>query len=304
MKRAVQMVSVVFAAIFSLVYIIISFIKQRFMFFPVRISYTAPMYLPPEFSYTRVKCLGDDELAVFYRREPDMSLPFVLFCHGTMCVQEFDVALMTDTLPHCNLIAYDYRGYGRSDGLPSEYACTLDLLYLIAWIKHTFPTIDIRHDLILWGRSIGTNVVLQFVGNLARQDIVPNRIFLYTPFTRLSDVLGNLNFPAPFLAYLVGNMDVVQSLKTYCAHDMSRRVLIMGSQHDTVTPWACCEELARAVPLDQVTLRKFIGLHSGQFMQWNIFNEFVAATTRERIDQDVTEADIYKCIAQMFAEEK
>lgn len=277
-----------------------------FAFLPTRIPDEGPpRRLPPGISYTRVPCLGGDELAVYYRSEPDPALPYVLYCHGVMTVQEYDVDFMEASLGHVNLVAYDYRGYGRSDGVSNEYSCALDVLYLLAWMKHTFPAINLSADVVLWGRSIGTNVVLQSVGlNKERQGVLPDRIVLYTPFTRLSSVLRNVRFPAPFLAHVMGNMDVVKHLRRFCAYHRRRRVLIMGTTTDTVTPYSCCLELAGAVSTeDQVLLHTFDGTHIGDFDEWDVFDKWIADTRPELVAEQVTETEILECVRAMFAEE-
>lgn len=280
--------------------------KRSILFFPVRLGDDVPIELPEHFAYTRVRALGDTELAVYYRSDPDYARPFVLYAHGNADVFEFNTVFMEASRAHVNLVAFDYRGYGRSDGVPSERSNDYDLLYLLAWIKHTFPRIDIRRDVVLWGRSIGTHVVLRFISNSdeRRQAILPSRVVLFTPFCRLSDVLANMGFAAPFLARLVGNMDVSRSLVEYCRRDSQRRVLVMGTRHDNVTPFESCAELARDVPPEQVVLCEFRGLHSSEFTWWVVLDEFLAHSTTANdatnAEQEVTEDEILSCIARLY----
>lgn len=272
-------------------------VKRRVLFFAQKISADSPPQLTPGYRHAMVPCLAGYHLAVFFPRKPDRSKPFVLLSHGMIDIVECDHELFASALPHVNLVAYDYRGYGRSEGEPTEYALELDLLCLLAWLKHKFPYVSIQDDVVLWGRSLGTNVVLRCVGNPDRQYILPNRLFLQTPFSRLSDVLANIGLAPRWIGYVMGNMDVVEAFTTYIEANPARRVLIMGTEEDAVTPFANCLELARAGG-SQVTLKTFDGVHTSPFQNWDDLVEFAAVA----IDpgDEVTEEEIYAAIREMF----
>jgi len=54
----------------------------------------------------------------------------------------------------CNVIAYDYPGYGLSEGSPTEASCyaAIDTLYEYIVSEINIP----KERLLLWGRSLGT----------------------------------------------------------------------------------------------------------------------------------------------------
>lgn len=290
-------------------YMMLFMVKQTFLFHPHTLTHEMTLsQVPDEIAYARVNCLGDTQLAVYYRREPDYTLPFVLYSHGNMDIVELGSSWMLDSMRSMNIIAYDYRGYGRSDGQPSEYATVMDVWYLLAWIKRTFPTVSIVNDVVLWGRSVGTFVTLACIRDPLRQHLLPRRVFLFTPFARLSDVFDNMGLPLARLTWMVGNMDVSDALKTYCDYDQSRRVLIMGSKCDTVTPFSNSEELASSVARqEQVLLREFYNLHSCFFTYWDVFDEFCRMSSRARVGRadDYEQSDddeILESLALLFDE--
>lgn len=287
-KSIITMLVLILAVLYNIMYRL----KNSLLWFPMRLK--TPLKVYPGVSYERVKCLGDTELAVYYLEKPNMRLPFVLYCHGTMGIQEFETDWIYEVRTRANVVGFDYRGYGRSDGEPSEYAAEYDLLYLLLWMKRKFPTISIRDDVILWGRSIGTYIVMKFVGNPERQAFLPNRLFLYTPFVRFSDVFRNVGFGMSFLAHLVGNMDVTAFLQRYCEYDKNRRVIMIGTQHDSLTPWESCIELCKTVNSDQIILREFDGVHSSSFKSWDLFFEL------ENIYQNIIEDEKYEAIQNLF----
>lgn len=62
---------------------------------------------------------------------------------------------------HCNILLVEYRGYGLSEGIPSEEGLYLDAK---ASLEYLFTRNDINHlEIIVFGRSLGKieiNVIL------------------------------------------------------------------------------------------------------------------------------------------------
>lgn len=52
----------------------------------------------------------------------------------------------------CRVVAFDYEGYGMSQGKPSERAINRDAIAVWRYVRGRFP----RTRIIVWGRSIGT----------------------------------------------------------------------------------------------------------------------------------------------------
>lgn len=251
--------------------------KRRYIYLATRLDPVEhPAQLPDDVHYCRVPVrVGNAELAVYYH-EPHADKPTVVYCHGTHGCVELDWAVFERARPYVNLVGWDYRGYGRSSGTTSEETNEYDLLYVLAWLQQEMGVAP--RDIVLWGRSMGTNVALRFVGHPDRQALLPDRLVLLTPFARLSDVLRSIGFPAPVLAHLVGNMDVTECLRTYCEYAPERRrVLIMGSRHDQITPWENAVELRDVAP-DQCTLTDIGGTHLSEFTDWALLVRFILST--------------------------
>ncbi len=249
-------------------------LKSNFMFFPCRIDSGVPLQLPLGISHCIIGGLGDTPIAVYYRTTPDPALPYVLYSHGSCTIVEFESMLLQRSLAHMNIVAFDYRGYGRSDGVPSEYAVDLDLDFLLEWMTAHYSVP--RSNIVLWGRSLGTNIVMRYIGNPARQDTLPNRVFLFTPFTRYSDVLRRRHFPAPLLAHAVGNMDVMPGVARYLSHaPEKRRMLVIAMRHDFICPYANAEEIRDTAPaqVDLVTIEH--GNHGDEFHHFDTLDRFI-----------------------------
>ncbi len=108
----------------------------------------------------------------------------VLFCHGnggniSNCL---DTALIVHGLG-LNLLLFDYRGYGTSDGSPSEQGTYLDaeaaLEYLVVVRKTP------RERIILWGRSLGGPVAARTAAMHPGGPVI-----LESTFTSLRDLVN------------------------------------------------------------------------------------------------------------------
>jgi fermentation-respiration switch protein FrsA (DUF1100 family) len=113
--------------------------------------------------------------------------PVFLVCHGnggniSHRLALYDALLRLDSA----VLAFDYRGYGRSPGRPSESRAILDAEAAHAWLEeHGFPP----HRIIAHGESLGGGVATELA--LRRQ---VGGLILQSTFTSVPD-LGAEVFP-------------------------------------------------------------------------------------------------------------
>jgi len=87
----------------------------------------------------------------------------------------------------CNLLLVDYRGYGRSDGQPSETGTYLDAR--AAW-EHVTQSRAVSPDrIILFGESLGGAVAIELAGH-----VQPAGLIVESTFTSLADV-ARIHYP-------------------------------------------------------------------------------------------------------------
>lgn len=79
-----------------------------------------------------------------------------------------------------DVVAIDYRGYGKSDGKVSEIGMYEDAELLYEWASSKYP----QQNLILWGRSLGSGVASQLSTKRKAQKLV-----LETPFYNMSELV-------------------------------------------------------------------------------------------------------------------
>lgn len=107
----------------------------------------------------------------------------VLYCHGNAgSVESWSLAALELNQRHqCAVFVFDYRGYGKSEGTPSEEGLLLDAKAARRWLAQKAGVKE--KDIILLGRSLGGGVAV----DLAAKDCARGLI-LESTFSSLPDV--------------------------------------------------------------------------------------------------------------------
>lgn len=94
---------------------------------------------------------------IYQPKERQCKSPTIIFFHGNagnMGHRLQNCVGLYHSL-HCNILLVEYRGYGLSEGVPSEEGLYLDAK---ASINYLFTRNDINHsEIIVFGRSLGMN---------------------------------------------------------------------------------------------------------------------------------------------------
>lgn len=136
--------------------------------------------------------------AWFIKLLPDCRGPTILFFQenaGNIAHRLEMVRIMLQRL-HCNVFMLSYRGYGASDGFPSQRGITKDAQ---AALDHLVQRTDIDTSrIVVFGRSLGGAVGAVLAKN--NPDKVAGLI-LENTFTSILDMAGVL---LPFLRWFIG----------------------------------------------------------------------------------------------------
>jgi uncharacterized protein len=129
----------------------------------------------------------------------------------------------------CNVLAIDYRGYGRSGGQASEAGLNADTLAAYDWLtQHTEPA-----RIIAYGESLGGGPASELATRHKLAGIV-----LQSTFTSIPDMAA-LTFPwLPVRAIVRTRFDVLAKL-----HEISAPKLLIHSRSDEMIPFAMAERL-------------------------------------------------------------
>ena len=177
----------------------------------------------------------------------------VLFLHGNAgnLSNRLHTLEVLHRLEHPVLII-DYRGYGLSDGVPSEAGLVLDARAAWHYLTETLGVAPA--DIVIYGRSLGGAVAAQLAGG-----VEPHALVLESTFSRLRDMAGHRYPFVPVDWLLRIEFDSVAALR-----DFSRPVLVAHSPSDTTVPFALGRRLATSLAAP-VRFVKLSGSHNRAF---------------------------------------
>jgi hypothetical protein len=140
----------------------------------------------------------------------------ILYCHGNKWHMDF-YWQRAKLLAHVNgknrygVLMFDYRGYGLSEGEPTENGMYADTRACISWLK-SHGLKDER--LIIYGFSMGSAPACELSAHPG--DLKPDKIILEAPFAS-SDVMvadaSQLNMPAAYFTELkIDNAEEIKNV--------------------------------------------------------------------------------------------
>ena len=117
----------------------------------------------------------------------------ILYCHGNAWHRSFGHrrSLYNILRNHgFHVVTFDYRGYGDSDGWPTEQGVVDDTVIIYKWVVNQL----LQHDcqIFVWGHSLGTAIATQAVHKvqMCENTKAPCGLVLEAPFTSAVDVIN------------------------------------------------------------------------------------------------------------------
>jgi fermentation-respiration switch protein FrsA (DUF1100 family) len=167
--------------------VVVTFLQARLIYFPSAHYHATPADLGLSFEDLALKTSDDVSIAAWYVPHPHANHS-VIFCHGNagnMSDRLHSIKLLHDM--GLAVLIFDYRGYGRSSGRPSEQGTYDDAE--AAW-RYLVETRGQSPDsLVLFGRSLGGAVAIDLASRHR-----PAALVVESTFTSLVDV-GRLHYP-------------------------------------------------------------------------------------------------------------
>lgn len=168
------------------------------------------------------------------RRSPSYT---VLVCHGNAgnISGRLDRSSLLHTRLGVDVFLFDYRGYGRSGGRPSEEGTYVDA---VAAHRHLVERKGIaRKRLILFGESLGAAVAIEL--SLRER---AGALVLEAPFTSILD-MARIAYPflAPFNSFIRTRYDNLEKISR-----VAIPLLFFHGRRDPTVPFAQGEALFRA----------------------------------------------------------
>lgn len=176
------------------------------------------------------------KLAGWYIPAPDARLT-VLFCHGNG--GNIMHAVNAVELFHemgLNCLVFDYRGYGDSEGKPTEAGTYLDARAAFDWLTQVKGTPAER--IILCGRSLGGAIAAHLA-----TEVGPAALALEGTFTSYADIAAHFYPYMPVRLFARFRYDTLKSIK-----QVRCPLLVVHSKDDRVVPLQFGVRLFDAAP--------------------------------------------------------
>jgi hypothetical protein len=179
----------------------------------------------------------------FFKNEIDPQHPLIVYYGGNA----EDVSLNFGDLGRFTARSFlfmNYRGYGQSDGRPSERTLLDDAVFVLDHVLKT-EGIDPAH-VVLMGRSLGAGVAVHVAATRKVGGVI-----LVTPFDSLVNV-AKVHYPI----FPVGWMLKHRFDSAALAPDIATPALFLSASHDRVVPARLTRNLERVWggPVNTVTV--------------------------------------------------
>jgi len=227
--------------------------QSRLLYHPLREIECTPERVGLSYEQVTLRTPDGLHLAAWYVPAAE-ARGTVLFCHGNAGNMSHRVGTIEIlNRLRMNVLLFDYRGYGASEGSPSEAGTYRDAE--TAW-RHLVEQRGVAPgDLIIHGRSLGGAVAAQ----VARKH-PPRALILESTFTSVPDVARGMFpwLPVRLLARL--RYDTLERIaRIRCPK------LIIHSRDDDLIPFEHGQRLFEAAP-DPKTFLEIHGRHADGFL--------------------------------------
>jgi len=169
----------------------------------------------------------------FFSAEPEK--PVILFFHGNAG----NISHRLDYIERLvrmgfNLFIFDYRGYGRSSGKPSEKGLYIDALCAYDYIINIEKLKP--ENIILLGRSLGAAAAIETAAKRDARSLVVESAFLSV--RHMAKYMGIFSLISPFLPSNYNNLEKIKNIKI-------PKLIIHGGR-DEIVPFSMGSELFAA----------------------------------------------------------
>jgi fermentation-respiration switch protein FrsA (DUF1100 family) len=220
----IKLILILFAG-FTVISIIFYCCQSLLLYQPGRRVFSTPADIG--LSYEEVCLTTPDGLRLNAWFTPaDNAVFTVLYCHGNggNLAYYLDVVQFLHTL-NLSCLAFDYRGYGKSDGKPSEQGTFLDAQTAYYWLinEKNIPP----EKIIIYGWSLGASVAALLSSKTDSAALV-----LDSAFTSYVDIAKRF-FPfLPVKTFAKFRYDTIDYVK-----EVHIPVMIIHSRNDETTPF-------------------------------------------------------------------
>lgn len=225
MNPKVLTVLVVFAGVYALVCLLMFLFQSRFVYYPDSTDLGSPEDLGLAYRDVSLRTADGVRLHAWFL-PGDPGMPALLFCHGNagnVTGRLESLALFREM--GLSVMIFDYRGYGKSEGSPSEEGTYADAG--AAWDYLTGEAGFAPEKVVILGRSLGGAVAVELATR-----VKPGGLIVESSFTSGAR-LGQEIYPwLPVMLLARNRYESADRIGT-----VDCPVLIVHSPQDTVVPY-------------------------------------------------------------------
>lgn len=234
---------------------VVMLFEEHLIFFPTR--YPAGDWQPPELAFEDAwfEAADGTRLHGWYVPHPEPRA-VMLWSHGNAGNLSDRAELLTELHDRASVavLIYDYRGYGRSAGRPTEAGILADARAARRWLAQRAAVAE--QEIVLYGRSLGGAVSVDLAAADGARGLILDGAFTSIPDvaachfpwlpvrwllrTRL-DVLGKIGRYHGPLLQIHGDADTVVPIELgrqlfAAANEPKRLVVLAGMDHNDFPP--------------------------------------------------------------------
>jgi uncharacterized protein len=221
--------------IYLLLVVCMMFLEESLLFFPSR--YPEGNWQPYNLTFEDAWFEAADGTRLHGWYAPtEKPLCAILFCHGNggnITYSADQVSMLTRQVG-ASVLIFDYRGYGRSEGKPSEQGILADARAARAWLAQKEGIAET--DIVLLGESLGGGVAVDLAASDGARALV-----LESTFSSLPDVAAH-HYPwLPVRLLMRSKLDSAGKIASYRGP-----LLQCHSIADTIVPYRFGQKLFEA----------------------------------------------------------
>lgn len=216
-------------------------LERKLVFYPVKWLQGSPAQLDLRYEDVTVKTSDGLKLHAWFVPSPNERAR-LFFLHGNAGNIGDRISRLPELVKRgISVFLLDYRGYGQSEGIPSELGIYADAEAGLAWLKRRASPGGASQNvpIIYHGESLGSAVAIE----LAVSNELPRKLIIEGGFTSARDMAKLMYSFLGTTLPLTYKFDSVSKIK-----NVSRPLLSIHGIEDDVVPFSLGQKLFEAHP--------------------------------------------------------
>lgn len=256
-------------------WVVVRWLQPRMAFFPWSGIQATPAAAGIPFETLEITTSDGVRLHGWWMEHPSPRAA-VIYWHGN----GGNLSLWLDVLADIHLrgfsvLAVDYRGYGGSEGSPTERGIYLDAQAVTAHYQQNLRRADV--PTLYWGRSLGCSVASH-----AARATPPDAVILESPFSNIRSLFAGNPLMTGLGLFASYRFPTSDHLKGY-----SGPLLVIHGDADSIIPFRAGRQVYEAAASGRKTFVVLEGadhndVHAGHPAYWPAVDRFLEERVRQR----------------------